>query len=75
MPKLAHAIPERNAELCESAELADDNPEIEYRLRRLCRLEYLEACYWKALARLVDERERLEAELAAIDAEAQKWRG
>jgi hypothetical protein len=33
----------------------------------LCRLEYLESCHWLALARLADERTRLERELAALE--------
>ena len=56
-----------DAELCEAPQLAHPNPQIEQRLRRICRIEYVELMHWQALARLADERERLEAELAELD--------
>jgi hypothetical protein len=64
---LAHRPQARDADACEGAELAHPDPNVERIVRRLCRLEYVEAMHWQALRRLADERERLEAQLAAIE--------
>jgi hypothetical protein len=67
MRNLSQRAHTADAEVCESAELNHPDPAIEARLRRLCRIGYVELMHWQALARLADERTRLEADLAALE--------
>jgi hypothetical protein len=67
LPRAA-GLPVADADACESDELAHPDSRVERILRRLCRNEILADAYLRGLARLANERERLERELAAIEA-------